>query len=123
MVESARLESVYTLIAYRGFESLPLRQFQESPRKGAFAFRGARRRLECPPQPRKSPHVRDPRPRVLRRTARQDRDPADQVRAHERRGQAGQRAQRTFGSVTDMDGASCCRAQHRRASRAAEGGQ
>lgn len=26
MVESARLESVYTLIAYRGFESLRLRQ-------------------------------------------------------------------------------------------------
>lgn len=26
MVEVARLESVYTLIAYRGFESLPLRQ-------------------------------------------------------------------------------------------------
>ncbi len=25
-VEGARLESVYTLIAYRGFESLPLRQ-------------------------------------------------------------------------------------------------
>ena len=27
MVEGARLESVYTLIAYRGFESLPLRQY------------------------------------------------------------------------------------------------
>ena len=30
MVESARLESVYTLIAYRGFESLPLRQFAKN---------------------------------------------------------------------------------------------
>ena len=28
MVEGARLESVYTLIAYRGFESLSLRQAQ-----------------------------------------------------------------------------------------------
>lgn len=28
MVESARLESVYTLIAYRGFESLRLRQIK-----------------------------------------------------------------------------------------------
>ena len=27
MAEGARLESVYTLIAYRGFESLPLRQY------------------------------------------------------------------------------------------------
>ena len=27
MAEGARLESVYTLIAYRGFESLSLRQF------------------------------------------------------------------------------------------------
>ena len=29
MVEGARLESVYTLIAYRGFESLSLRQKEE----------------------------------------------------------------------------------------------
>ncbi len=28
MAEGARLESVYTLIAYRGFESLPLRQYE-----------------------------------------------------------------------------------------------
>lgn len=28
MAEGARLESVYTLIAYRGFESLPLRQLK-----------------------------------------------------------------------------------------------
>ena len=34
MVEGARLESVYTLIAYRGFESLPLRQYDSS-----FVFR------------------------------------------------------------------------------------
>lgn len=31
MVEVARLESVYTLIAYRGFESLPLRQNYMEP--------------------------------------------------------------------------------------------
>ena len=30
VVEGARLESVYTLIAYRGFESLPLRQVPAS---------------------------------------------------------------------------------------------
>ena len=30
MAEGARLESVYTLIAYRGFESLSLRHFQIS---------------------------------------------------------------------------------------------
>ena len=29
MVEGARLESVYTLKAYRGFESLPLRQIEK----------------------------------------------------------------------------------------------
>ena len=28
MAEGARLESVYTLIAYRGFESLPLRHIK-----------------------------------------------------------------------------------------------
>ncbi len=39
MVEGARLESVYTLIAYRGFESLSLRHFQIL--KGSPLFRGA----------------------------------------------------------------------------------
>ena len=36
MVEGARLESVYTLTAYRGFESLSLRQIQENRRKAVF---------------------------------------------------------------------------------------
>ena len=34
MVEGARLESVYTLIAYRGFESLSLRHFYIHGLKG-----------------------------------------------------------------------------------------
>ena len=38
MAEGARLESVYTLIAYRGFESLSLRQIQKSPRKRAILY-------------------------------------------------------------------------------------
>ena len=38
MAEGARLESVYTFIAYRGFESLSLRQIQKSPRKRAFLY-------------------------------------------------------------------------------------
>ena len=38
VVEGARLESVCTLIAYRGFESLPLRQINEkgAPSRGPF---------------------------------------------------------------------------------------
>ena len=35
MAEGARLESVYTFIAYRGFESLSLRQIKKAP-FGAF---------------------------------------------------------------------------------------
>ncbi len=35
MVEGARLESVYTLIAYRGFESLSLRQIKQGTRNGS----------------------------------------------------------------------------------------
>ncbi len=38
MAEGARLESVYRLIAYRGFESLSLRQIQKSPILGAFLY-------------------------------------------------------------------------------------
>ena len=36
MVEGARLESVYTVTPYRGFESLSLRQSIKSPMIGAF---------------------------------------------------------------------------------------
>ena len=43
MVEVARLESVYTFIAYRGFESLPLRQIVQTPALRAFVFVQARR--------------------------------------------------------------------------------
>ena len=38
MVEGARLESVYTLIAYRGFESLSLRQKLKAPLRGFFIY-------------------------------------------------------------------------------------
>ncbi len=42
MAEGARLESVYTLIAYRGFESLPLRQTQKGPLVGPFFVCGTK---------------------------------------------------------------------------------
>lgn len=39
MAEGARLESVYTVTPYRGFESLSLRQIQKNrPRGGFFVF-------------------------------------------------------------------------------------
>ena len=38
MAEGARLESVYTLIAYRGFESLSLRQINKQPASAGFLF-------------------------------------------------------------------------------------
>ena len=39
MAEGARLESVYTFIAYRGFESLSLRQIiEKAPCFGAFLY-------------------------------------------------------------------------------------
>ena len=38
MVEGARLESVYTLIAYRGFESLSLRQTKKIARASGLFF-------------------------------------------------------------------------------------
>lgn len=38
MVESARLESVYTFVAYRGFESLSLRQFSKAAEKLLFLW-------------------------------------------------------------------------------------
>ena len=38
MVEGARLESVYTVIPYRGFESLSLRQIQIDHLYGLFEF-------------------------------------------------------------------------------------
>ena len=39
MAEGARLESVYTLIAYRGFESLSLRQIiDKAPYFGALLY-------------------------------------------------------------------------------------
>ena len=40
VVEGARLESVYTLTGYRGFESLPLRQKIKGPCMGPFVFFG-----------------------------------------------------------------------------------
>lgn len=43
MVERARLESVYTLIAYRGFESLSLRQVNGG-------FFGSLATLDCEPR-------------------------------------------------------------------------
>ncbi len=49
MAEGARLESVYALIAYRGFESLSLRQIKKAPPKaGPFLFGGARVRIRTP---------------------------------------------------------------------------
>ena len=36
MAEGARLESVYTFVAYRGFESLSLRQIQKNRPCGGF---------------------------------------------------------------------------------------
>ena len=39
MAEGARLESVYTLIAYRGFESLSLRQIKENRLRAVFFWR------------------------------------------------------------------------------------
>jgi len=36
VVECARLESVYTLIAYRGFESPSLRHYYQPPAQGGF---------------------------------------------------------------------------------------
>ena len=42
MAEGARLESVYTFVAYRGFESLSLRQIQRTGfRLVFFAYRSA----------------------------------------------------------------------------------
>ena len=38
MVEGARLESVYTLKAYRGFESLSLRQIKHNPQWGVMFY-------------------------------------------------------------------------------------
>ncbi len=38
MVEGARLESVYTLTAYQGFESLLLRHTQSHPPLGGFFY-------------------------------------------------------------------------------------
>ena len=38
MAEGAALEMLYTLIAYRGFESLPLLQKKETYRKVCFLF-------------------------------------------------------------------------------------
>ncbi len=38
MAEGARLESVYTFIAYRGFESLSLRQIQRTGFMPVFLF-------------------------------------------------------------------------------------
>ena len=42
MAEGARLESVYTFIAYRGFESLSLRQIKKGPNRDPFLFGGER---------------------------------------------------------------------------------
>ena len=42
MVEGARLESVYTLIAYRGFESLPHRHSKKPGLCPGFSFRGGK---------------------------------------------------------------------------------
>ena len=47
VVEGARLESVYTVTPYRGFESLSLRQTQKSPGWGFFVF-GRKRPDEKP---------------------------------------------------------------------------
>ena len=48
MVEGARLESVYRLIAYRGFESLSLRQMRKGPAMcGAFYLYNFLLRLLC----------------------------------------------------------------------------
>ena len=63
------------------------------------------RDVKMPANHTRYPHVRTPRPRFLRRTARQDRHPADQVRAHGRSGQARQRPQRTVGAGSHLDGA------------------
>ncbi len=45
MVESAPLLREYTLIAYRGFESLSLRQTKKAPLRGAFFWSGGERGL------------------------------------------------------------------------------
>ena len=44
MAEGARLESVYTLTAYRGFESRSLRQIKEPSQDGFFMLVRARMR-------------------------------------------------------------------------------
>ena len=51
MVESAPLLREYTLIAYRGFESLSLRQTKKlAPHRGAFFWSGGERGLMRPPR-------------------------------------------------------------------------
>ncbi len=54
MAEGARLESVYTFIAYRGFESLSLRQIQKDHLLGGFFVSEGKERGDENPDSTKS---------------------------------------------------------------------
>ena len=74
MAEGARLESVYTFIAYRGFESLSLRQIRKSPAsRGFFVSDVEIGTIQI--------QARSARVRLLGRTAQEDVDEGDARRA------------------------------------------